>query len=245
MTNNPKHEPVSDHDKDKRQHLGNMAAHLASALGALQGYGHADTAAAHSIKFVQDELMKMYERAAVKPVQVCDNKLESGVIHYCGDTCGMCVASTGNTERPEIDKSTLEVLSDAEDNYTKLGKLYDSLKTKYDDLLKKFSSSPLSEERAVEIMATAMQMIRGDFVTVDASIRLAKTAYRALLPHLSNTSAEKARVEGLVEALTNIACFRDKVASADLEKDGSFSSFDEPNGARISRAALAAFKKGE
>jgi len=44
----------------KAQKLGNLATHVASALGALKGYGHGDTAAAKSLEHVQDELMTMY-----------------------------------------------------------------------------------------------------------------------------------------------------------------------------------------
>lgn len=40
---------------------GKLAAHVASGLGALKGYGHADTAAAISLQYVLDELMKAYE----------------------------------------------------------------------------------------------------------------------------------------------------------------------------------------
>lgn len=40
--------------------FGALAAHVASALGALRGYDHRETAAAKSLEYVQDELMKLY-----------------------------------------------------------------------------------------------------------------------------------------------------------------------------------------
>lgn len=40
--------------------VGNMAAHIACALGAMKGYGHENTAAAKSLQFVLDELMAYY-----------------------------------------------------------------------------------------------------------------------------------------------------------------------------------------
>lgn len=42
------------------QKIGGLAAHVASGLGALKGYGHGNTAAAYSLQYVMDELMKMY-----------------------------------------------------------------------------------------------------------------------------------------------------------------------------------------
>lgn len=49
------------------QRCGALAAHVAVALGALKGYGHGDTAAAKSLQFVIDELMKAYNAHAQKP----------------------------------------------------------------------------------------------------------------------------------------------------------------------------------
>lgn len=42
--------------------FGALAAHVASGLGALKGYGHESTAAAKSLQHVMDELMKLYEQ---------------------------------------------------------------------------------------------------------------------------------------------------------------------------------------
>lgn len=47
---------------------GQLAAHVAGALGALKGYGHENTAAAKSLQYVMDELMKAYLEAAREPV---------------------------------------------------------------------------------------------------------------------------------------------------------------------------------
>jgi hypothetical protein len=44
---------------------GRLAAHVASGLGALKGYGHQDTAAVKSLQYVLDELMAAYEAAKV------------------------------------------------------------------------------------------------------------------------------------------------------------------------------------
>lgn len=42
--------------------FGSLAAHVASGLGAIKGYGHGDTAAAKSLQYVMDELMTLYEQ---------------------------------------------------------------------------------------------------------------------------------------------------------------------------------------
>lgn len=42
--------------------FGALATHVASALGALQGYGHGGVAAVKSLEHVQNVLMKLYEQ---------------------------------------------------------------------------------------------------------------------------------------------------------------------------------------
>lgn len=59
-----KQQPTTEkHTAVDAQTLGNLATHVASALGALRGYGHENTAAAKSLEHVQSELMAMYKAA--------------------------------------------------------------------------------------------------------------------------------------------------------------------------------------
>lgn len=85
--------------------FGSLAAHVASARGTMIGYGHGDTAAAHSLRYVQDELLKLYETAKEQPVSVglARNAIAMSDKKYPGDHEKMAKAILNTLEIPYVD----------------------------------------------------------------------------------------------------------------------------------------------
>lgn len=101
-------------------------------------------------------------------------------------------------------------------------------------------SSPLSEEKAVKLISMALATrIRG--ASPREYIKHAKDIYVQLAPHLSDTSAEKARVDGLVEALRRVMKGSDDgKCYTDLADNINFDWAKD-----VAREALDAFERGE
>jgi len=78
----------------------------------------------------------------------------------------------------------------------------------------------------------------------NANVRYAaETNEQAATRRNAAISDAAAEIERLREALTVIASYDDKGASARLANTGSYSAFDEPGSVEIARTALEAAKK--
>ncbi len=91
-------------EKDK---YGCLAGHIASALGAVKGWGYENTATAKSIKYVLDELMGMYEaqsgdkKQRISDEQIAQNKA-NGLYDQSGDVVECTHPLTRTTPKATI-----------------------------------------------------------------------------------------------------------------------------------------------